>query len=266
MGHTRLGTIPKSRKWKDIVALLSAQNQTDRASVENEIELIALKSLDAASNGFDKAINDVGLRFVFFLLTQLALSSRENDWTVRLSKCNVDVSNTSSVVELLSELQLAVDDYIVDKARPTDVSEIAQKALGEAVGALIEPRTHTLFGTGREELQAAIRGFSTKDGFGHLGQKFFANFMAHYLNFYLSRVTAAQVGSRAFGNVQDVSRFNDVLRAHCEQSARIVHTFCGEWYSKTEYLEGINIENTSRFMAIALKKLKSEVRKQRGTQ
>ena len=47
------------------------------------------------------------------------------------------------------------------------------------------------------------------------------------------------------------------------KAARIVHDFCGEWYSKTEFREGIDLENTSRFLAVALRKLQAELGKQR---
>jgi hypothetical protein len=41
-----------------------------------------------------------------------------------------------------------------------------------------------------------------------------------------------------------------------------VRDFCGEWYSKTEYLQGINLENTSGFIAVAIKKLRAEIKQQ----
>jgi hypothetical protein len=63
----------------------------------------------------------------------------------------------------------------------------------------------------------------------------------------------------------DVAEFNNALRAHCDQSARIVRDFCGEWYSKTEYEKGIDLENTSRFVAVALKKLRSELEQQKAS-
>jgi len=47
-----------------------------------------------------------------------------------------------------------------------------------------------------------------------------------------------------------------------EESARIVRDFCGEWYSKTEYEQGINLDNSSRFLAVAVRKLRSELEQQ----
>lgn len=264
MGHTRLGSIPKSRKWKEVVATLAeGAFQSEKKLLQEEIELIALKALDAAAVGLGRALDDIGLRYTFYILTQLALSSREGNWQEKLLEHNIDISNANSTFDVISEIQIAIDDYISEKGRATDVSEIAQQALGEAVSVLVEPKAITLFGSGKEEIQSAVKSLSTKKGFADLGQKFFGYFMTHYLNFYLSRVTAAQVGTGKFRSVSDVSKFNQVLQTHCEQSARIVRDFCGEWYSKTEYLEGINIENTSRFMAVALEKLKSELKTQK---
>jgi hypothetical protein len=77
-------------------------------------------------------------------------------------------------------------------------------------------------------------------------------------------VTAAKLGSPRLRDLGDVAQFNDALRTHCDQSARIVRDFCGEWYSKTEYQEGIDLRNTSRFLAVAVKKLRAELGEQRA--
>lgn len=260
MGHTRLGNIPKSRKWSEVLATLA---EGSSISANEEIELIALKTLDAAEAGLQKAFDDLGLRYTFYILTQLALASRQEDWEQTLSNHNIDISNVNSTFDLISEVQISIDDYISDKARATDISEIAQQSFGESISVLIENKANTLFGSGKQEIQTALKSLSTKTGFSDLGQKFFGRFMTHYLNFYLSRVTAAQVGTGKFRNVNDISKFNQALQTHCEQTARIVRDFCGEWYSKTSYLEGITLENTSRFMYVAIDKLKSELKKQK---
>jgi hypothetical protein len=87
--------------------------------------------------------------------------------------------------------------------------------------------------------------------------------MSHFLGFYLSRIAADLVGRGAFSSTSDVSRFNHELALHCQESAKIVRDFCGEWYSKTEFTEGIQLDNASRFVAVAIDKLQAELRKQR---
>jgi hypothetical protein len=174
----------------------------------------------------------------------------------------LSVAGLCSVVMLTAGMQRLIDDRVEAGDGPTKVSEMAQQAAGEAVAALAGPRAVTLFGSGQAELQEAVRSFSTKAGFSDLGQRFFGCFMARFLNFYLSRITAAQVGGRIL-DVAELGGLNEALRTHCIQSARIVHDFCGEWYSKTEFQKGIDLENTSGFMAVALRKLEAELRRQR---
>jgi hypothetical protein len=111
-------------------------------------------------------------------------------------------------------------------------------------------------------VRKAVRSLSTKKGFGELGQRFFGRFVARFLNFYLSRATAAALGGPRLRVLADVTEFDQALRLHCDQSARIVRDFCGDWYSKTAYTEGIDLENTSRFLAVAVKKLRNELEHQ----
>ena len=265
MGHTRLGKIPKSKKWTAVVESISRTGNSSTLPTDDlvaNVHEIAKQTLIAADSGLQVALNDTGLQYTFYLLTQIALAARTNDWRQRLEQFGIFLSPESSFQDLTVEMQAAIDDFIFTRGRSTDISEIAQQAACEAITALTAQRAVTLFGSGAEELQAAVRDLSTKKGFSELGQKFFGVFIARYLNFYLSRVTAAHVGNEYLPQIGDINRFDDALRLHCEQSARIVRDFCGEWYSKTEFKEGIDLDNTARFIAVAVKKLQAELRQQ----
>ena len=266
MGHIRLGAVPKTRKWDEIVEQVAGRSLTGAVvTPEASVGAIAAKTLDAAQRSLNKAADDPGVRYTFYLMTQLAIASRTRDWEGALSKHGINLSNVSTVFDLTAEVQDAIDRYVrQNPSGATDLSEIAQKSAGEAITSLAGSRTINLFGGSSAEVQDAIRSLSTKNGFGELGQRFFGGFVARFLNFYLSRVTAATLGSPRLQDLGDVAQFNDALRAHCDQSARIVRDFCGEWYSKTEYQKGIDLENTSRFLAVALKKLRSELKQQRA--
>jgi hypothetical protein len=265
MGHQRLGSIPTSRRWADVVEEVTGSGSAlsgGAATAAHAIPDIADRTLQAAEAGLDQAINDPGLRFTFYLLTQIVLAARESDWRERLRDLGINLDASSSVFEFTAEVQRAVDDHLQTHGGPTDTSEMAQQAAGEAIAELAGPNAVTLFGAGEEELKSAVRALSTKAGFSNLGQRFFASYMTRFLNFYLSRITAGQAGGRLGGSA-GLTEFNDALRTHCLQSAKIVHDFCGEWYSKTEFQRGIDLQNTSGFMAVALRKLQAELRRQR---
>jgi hypothetical protein len=266
MGHQRLGSIPTSRKWSDVVGEVAGppavEGQSPTAAV-HDIPDIAERTLEAAEEGLRKATGDPGLRFTFYLLTQIVLAAREQDWRHELGVLGIQLPGDASVFDLSSEVQRAIDERLEAGGESTEISEMAQQAAGEAIATLAGPRAATLFGNDQAELQQAVRSLSTKAGFCDLGQRFFACFMTRFLNFYLSRITAGQVGGERIIQVDDLSGFNDALQTHCLQSARIVHDFCGEWYSKTEFQKGIDLDNTSGFMAVAVKKFRDELRRQR---
>lgn len=295
MGHIRLGSIPKSQPWRAVVSavigseLFHESNADGRTHGENGVAVagaagatgsrsadpysqldqtaiaaVAAKTLDAAEQGLNAAVNDEGLRYTFFLLTQVALASREEDWRARLSRVGIDVSPNDSLLELTSAFQLAVDDHLLSRGHPTDISEIAQRSAGEALYKLAADRAQTLFGDSGEQLRQAIRPLSTPKGFGTLGQTFFGAFLTHYLNFYLSRITAAEIGRGGIQDLHDITHFNAALSRHCEQSAAIVRDFAGEWYSKTEFQHGINERHTGGFIAVAVQKLRAELRMQQS--
>jgi hypothetical protein len=265
LGHQRLGDIPKTQKWQDVVAKVGGGGLGGggAAILPDAIGEIASATLHAAESGLLKAIDDPGLRYTFYLLTQIVLAARQPQWQAELKRIGIHLSNDSSLFDLTSEVQTAIDDHLSTRGGQTDFGEIAQQAAGEAIAKLAGPNAVTLFGAGSDELQDAMRELSTKAGFSHLGQRFFGGFMARFLNFYLSRITATQLAGPGIQQSRDLTTFNEALNTHCHQSARIVHDFCGEWYSKTEFQRGIDPSNTSGFMAVALKKLKDELQRQR---
>jgi hypothetical protein len=266
LGHTRLGPLPKSRSWSQVVETLTGSRLKGLfvPSSASRVNLVAAQTLKAARTTLSKASNDAGVRYTFYLLTQLALASRNPDWRVALSEHKIALSDDSSVFDLTAEVQGAIDRYVSGTAvGATDLSEMAQQAAGEALTSLLAPQTPNLFGEADSgDLKNAVRALSTQKGFGLLGQQFFARFVARFLNFHLSRATAAGLGAPRLQNLGHIGEFNEALSTHCEQSARIVRDFCGDWYSKTEYEQGIDLANSSRFLAVAVKKLRSELQHQ----
>ena len=132
MGHTRLGTIPKSRRRTAVVAEL---DKLEGAALPGGLEfsesiaVIAGRTLEAAEAGLNKAVNEQGHRYAFYLLSQLALSAREENWPQALQKIGMELSEDSSVFDLTVELQGAVDRHISAFSRPTDIPVMAKGAV-----------------------------------------------------------------------------------------------------------------------------------------
>ena len=267
MGHTRLGALPKTRKWNELLKYIAGTGLSGNVAdtVANDVNAIAARTLGASRKALAKVAQDPGVGYTFYLLTQVALASRSSDWETTLVQHGIRLSSDSTVFDLTVELQGAIDRHMV-RTQPgaSDLSEMAQQSAGEALLSLAGLRTAHLFGGSSADAKNAIRSLSTKTGFGKLGQKFFGRFVARFLNFYLSRATAATLGSARVQDLGDITEFNKALELHCHESARIVRDFCGDWYSKTEYEKGIELRDASKFVAVAVKKLGKELEHQRA--
>ena len=72
MGHIRLGNLPRTRKWQQVVALIEGGAGTAQ---------IANATITAAEQGFKLAAEDKGLVETTWLLTQLPLAAKsEVSW------------------------------------------------------------------------------------------------------------------------------------------------------------------------------------------
>lgn len=273
MGHIRLGSIPKTNAWDTVVAaVLSAPSDKAigsttpaREGIDNDIAKIAAATLNASSTALTQALEDEGLCHTFYLLTQLAKASRNEDWYDPLLSVGIDIARSDSILGLAAAFQSAVDEHLLYDGNTSDVGEIAQKAAGEAICDLAADRSRTLFGDSDQELRLAVRSLSTKAGFGRLSRQFFGRFLTRFLNFYISRIAATHIGEGPFRSLAAISSVDEKLAYHCIQSAAIVQDFSAEWYSKTEYEGGINPDKARGFVAVALRKLADELQAQQRT-
>lgn len=267
MGHTRLGRPPTTRRWKAVVATFADAANEAAGSTEFapplSVSNLARQAVEAAHGGLERAAEDEGLRYSFFLLTQIALASRSDRGLDALKRLGFTLHQDAGFFDLLAEFQGCVDDHLLETGAFTDVAELAKQAAADALSGLASERAQTLFGEDQTTVQAAIRPLSTRVGFGRLGQRFFGTFLARYLNFYLSRISASHVGTGSLPQLGDLLTLNGALARHCQESAVIVRDFAGEWYSKTEYLHGISPTNVPGFVAVALAKLRAELAQQR---
>lgn len=254
MGHTRLGDLPKTKRWNQVVALLEEGADT---------EAVASETIAAAETGFNQAANDTGFRYTIWLLTQVTLSARKDNFSQELNKLGLDVPKEAGLFDILGAFTKNIDSHLQKKKERTDISEMAQLAAVETFSEKCAASCKSLFGVTPNDVQNAIKKLSTRKNFALLARDFFSRFTYRYLNYFLSRETSKHVGpNRGFENIDEHTAFNEALAVHCKQSAVIVQDFAGGWYSKTAYETGITPQDAEGFTAVALKKLLSELKRE----
>ena len=253
MGHIRLGDLPRTRKWGEVVDLIAAEG--DAAS-------IAAATLRAADEGFLRAAKDEGVGRAVWLLTQLPLAARQEDFRKRLEALGLVVTSAPGLPDLIGAYSDAVDSHMRRSGGRTDLGEIAQMAAAETLASTLGARTQTLFGSSPEDVRVALAGLATTRQFGRLARSFVANFARRFLTFYLSRELPNHVGgNRRFANSSEQAEFDKALDLHCRQASRIVEDFAGGWFSKTNWERGIGPADARSFAWVALKKVRAELRR-----
>jgi hypothetical protein len=253
MGHVRLGNLPKTRNWIQVIDLLEQGAATDQ---------IASATLSAAEKGFLRASYDAGFRHTIWLLTQITLAAREKNFGQQLKKLGLNVSNKPGIFEIVGAFSKHLDNYLNQRKARSDISEMAQFAAVESLSENTMRRSKTLFETSSDDVQRAIKEMSTKANFARFAKDFFSRFTYRYLSYFISRESSKHVGPGGpIDTIEAHTQFRDALETHCRQSAVIVEDFAGGWYSKTNYESGITPEKAAGFGHVALKKLASELRR-----
>jgi hypothetical protein len=250
MGHIRLGNLPRTRRWQAVIGLLDSGAGTPQ---------IAAATLDAAKLGLEKASDDAALVRSFWLLTQLPLCARADDFVGALNQAGINVASTPTLLELVGGFADAVDDHVRSTGSRTDLGEIAQMGAAESLTSLLRDRTTTLFETTPDTVRIELAAFATKKQFSALARDFFSRLTERYLAYFLSKRTSSQ-----FQSVPANREFRDALALHCHQASKIVEEFAGGWYSKANHEGGITPRKAANFVHVALTKLRKELEKGSG--
>jgi hypothetical protein len=259
MGHTRLGKIPTTRKWKDVVGIFaSAKSETGLYGESGEISQLATATARASADALKAGIKDGGLAFVFYFLTQLALSGRRKEPRQGLGELGVQLPNNPTHLDFTIEVHRLIDEHFKTSKQKSDVAEMAQLAIGETLTNFFKSQPRDLFAPSGTQLFNDLYSLGTQKKFGDISRQFFSNFMSRMLGFYLSKFIIPGGRQKLVNSASDLTRFNDALREHTYQRAAIIHEFAEKWFSKTEFERGIDPGNARRFISYACKKLEAE--------
>jgi hypothetical protein len=256
MGHTRLGYLPRSRKWKEVIGLIAAGAGADQ---------IANAIIRAAESGLMAAAHHTGLVEAFWSLTQLTQAAREQDFAAGLRARGFNVPDNPSLPAILSAVSQNIDKAMPNNKGRTDLGEMAQSAAIEVTNQIVTGKASSLFGATAQDVQRAFRDLGTEKNFSGLGKQFFGHLTNKVLQSYASRECANHVGQgQRFANLAAKAAFDDAMNTHCRQASVIVQKFTGDWQSKQNWKNkdtgGITRKHVEGFAHQAMKKMVAELK------
>jgi hypothetical protein len=256
MGHQHLGTLSRSRKWRDVIELISAG-----ANVEE----VAAATSAAAEQQMGDASDDTAVKHAVWLLTQIPIAARKEDFVVELRKLNLAVGDTPTLLEVVSSMSGAIDRHVARNGGRTDLGEMAQLSAVESLDAIAGRELSDLFGSSAQKTKAALAGLGTVKQFAVLSRDFFSRLTRRQLDYFLSRQLSQHVGLQSrFRTLREHRDFIKALDLHCRETSRIIKEFSGEWFSKTTYEGGITEAKAGHFAHVAFKKMREELRQRRN--
>lgn len=252
MGHSRVGEMPRTGYWKDVISTLGLFDNP---------ETIANITAKAAHKGLMLASKDTGLANVVFLFMKSVMASRTEDFPKTLAEHNMKLSSSAGLVDFVGELDEAIDGCLRRSEHRSHLAEMARFSAVDSLHEVFSAKTKSLFGNNIETTRQAVKEHATRKGFSLLGKKFWGCFLSRFLDYHLSREVANHIGpKKTFKTIGECSKFKVAFDRHCRETVEIVKDFSGGWPSVTEFRGGITAEDVrTKYLPVALQKIKSEL-------
>ena len=257
MGHERIGILPTSKKWREIVDQIAGMSVS-----EDEVADIAQKTIRNVRDGFRHLAQDDGLLSTFEFFVNLAVASRENNPQISLSETGVELPENPTPLAFAK----AVNEYVDPKMDSFEYGEIAQKAAGDAISGWYDqnqPTMENLFNSVEDPFEV-WRKAGDGAGFCELSRLFFAKFTQRYLEYFLAREASA-----ALRSIDDRIEFGQHLEDHVNsisrhafETSKITQSFAAGWFNKNAR-EGVPSQKSIKgFLNTALGKMRDALQRE----
>ena len=162
MGHTRLGDLPRTRKWQEVVSLIAGG--AGACQVANAV-------IRAAERGLNLASEHAALVEAFWILTQLPVAAREPDFSAALRHRGLPVPDNPGLMDIVGAVSEAIDSRLPNNNGRTDLGEMAQAAACECIVEAVTKRTGGLFGVSADDVKRTMASMATVKQFGDLARQ-----------------------------------------------------------------------------------------------
>jgi hypothetical protein len=257
MGHIRLGTLPNTRPWQQVVGTIS---QGGSAAA------VAKATTQAAAEGLALAKNDLGFREVVYLLAKLVQAARSTDFVQAAGSIPILLPERPGILDVTIGFTQAFETRMEQHHQlANDIGQMAQLSAVEVLSKRLAENAHSRLFPSPDDVQLALRNLGTASGFAYLFHGFASRFTERFLRYHLDRELSLHCGPDApFPTRTERERFETELKHHCDQVAVIVRRYAHDWYSKANWQDGISIERTRNFARHCVEKLQAELLAQGG--
>lgn len=187
VGHTIIGRLPKSERWRVVVDLLRGPTLDTRA--------IAGATVKAADGRLKELSSDPSLSYCFWLLVRLANAAHGPNFVADVGRLGVKIQSSDTALSAIARVADRAQTELNRHPESGPFGELAALALRRALLETVGSEGRSLFGSSLEDLEHAFRRHSSAAQFGELTKLFFGDFYARTLRFYVDRELSNSVGT-----------------------------------------------------------------------
>lgn len=263
MGHERVGTLPRTQRWRAVIDALDATIRDDGTGGVSTHAIAAL-TLEAARGKIGEVQRDAGVARSFQFLLLLSVAGQADDPRRYLEARSVTLPDQVTPLALSVALRTWLQP-IEFLANP-EYATLARQATTDTIAEW--HRAHTtgqrLLLAGESDPFESWRRAGQGAGFSELSRTFFAKFTGRYLNYFLSRAASATLSTTSerdrFGAALD--RHVDAVAQHAFETSKITQSFAAGWFNKNALRDLPSEEKVSGFVSFAFGKIREELRRE----
>ncbi len=256
MGHERIGFLPRSRMWQELVSKIG-----DVGAAADAVPRIAHRTLHQVRRRLDGLERDSGLEAAFsFILTLCRYEPKASDAD---RGPVIDLGHNPSPLEITRLLNTWIDDN-TDSA---EYAELAKRSGADAIAYWSKRCSdqQELFDAQQTALQIWSDA-ATGSAFSEISRVFFGKLLERYLKYFLEREASTQ-----FHRIEDRDAFSENLASYVDSVARhafeaseITQSFAAGWYNKRVRDAMPTRDEIQGFLSFALSKLRQEIQREAG--
>jgi hypothetical protein len=253
MGHERVGTLPKTKRWNVIV-----REMANCGTAGFDVSGIAAQTLTNVQKRFRFIEQDAVTQAAFTFLVSVAVLSRDPDNPALLQSLLPEPTERLTPLKLAKALRY----YTGEAGTRTEYGLIAECAATDALALWYDQhKTQPSLFTSSENTYDVWHQAGNAAGFCELSRLFFSKYVERYLNYFLEREA-----STVLTVVDDRNQFHEAIQSHVDEvsrhafeTAKITQSYAAGWFNRHASEGSPSDEAMSNFLAYAFKKMRDEL-------
>ena len=256
MGHERVGALPRSKQWVDVI-----ESIVQAVSDEPDVSELARLTINNVRRQIAHVPQDAGVQEALRFLVALSLSASPESQSFDLDPFVINLESNPSPLSLAREL----GERIESNRQSNEYGELARRAAADtiAIWTRNESRQMPLFGQRKEAADVWVRA-SDGGGFSEVSRLFFSKFVERYLNYFIAREASNRLHSTSQRELLHVRLRDhvDVVSRHAFETAQITQSFAAGWFNRNARQGMPSPDQIERFIAISIGKIREELLRQ----